>query len=83
MFCFEECDEKCTAQTCVMKTTEAKSWIHRGEYEWLCIQWGGVVVYSLEWSGCVFSGVEWLCIPWGGVVAYSLWWCGCVFTGVE
>ena len=54
---------------------------------WWCIQWGGVIVYSLGWSGggmmvyslgwsdCVFTRVEWLCI--------HLEWSGCVFTGVE
>ena len=30
--------------------------------------WIGVAVYSLGWSGCVFTGVEWLCVHWGGLV---------------
>ena len=42
---------------------------------WLCIHWGGVVVYSLGCSDCVFTRVEWLCV--------HLEWNGCVFTGVE
>ena len=45
--------------------------------------WGGVIAYSLGWSGCGITVVEWFCVHCGGVVVYSMGWSDCVFTRVE